>query len=564
VFYLVIVFGICVFKYANNFYNLTDLAIFYQAFDSLTQSELLKVPIQGNIYWADHFSLMFFIFLPIFYIWQSPVFLLFIQTLFIALAAWPLYLIARRYLSDLKSFLIVAIYLFNPFIISINLFEFHWLSFSFFLVFWMFYFYKKEKWSGFYVFLFLCFFVREDLSLFMIGFAAFILFEKTKEQNFIKAIKDSKFLAVLLISVIWFIGSWMIIKHFNQAPNKFLIYFSWLSDWKLAIKYWFSLGQLELILQIFIPFAFLPLFKIRYLLIGIFYYLMIAAAYGQPIVGFHYGALLMIPMYLATIFVLHNWKNKEFKKTFFEIYRKLSPVILIIAIIYLNAFFGPWRLSDYKNEEIDLQKYFIEKIESGSKVVSAAKFLPRLAEKSEIYSLGWTFWGNKQFTDHKYETGAVDYVLIDMDEFLTYELQKNQRRFYQDNYLAGFNNIQKVIKDNNLRLIENKGNYILFGKASFENNINFNNENYQEIYLNQYFPDWQGKVYLITFYNNEKKIKEQYVKPFFEIINIAFEDFDKISLQQVNIKGFLNSNHLGVGVNHITKTQKIGTEIFID
>jgi len=507
VLYVAIVFGICIFKYTNNFYNLTDLAIFYQAFDSLTQGELLTVPIQGNMYWADHFSLMFFIFLPIFYIWQSPLLLLFIQTLFIALAAWPLYLIAKRYLSKWKSFLIIAIYLFNPFIISINLFEFHWLSFSFFFVFWMFYFYKKEKWSGFYVFLFLCFFIREDMSLFMLGFAAFMLFEKTKDQTFKKAIKNSKILFVLLISIVWFAGSWIIIKYFNQDSNKFLIYFSWISDWKLAFKHWFSLGQLELILQIFIPFIFLPLFKARYLLIGLIYYLMVAAAYGQPIAGFHYGVLLMIPMYLATIFILHDWNNKKFKKVPFEIYRKLAPVLLILAMLYLNVFFGPWRISDYKNENKNLQDYFVERIESGSKVISPASLFLKLVKKSEVYSLGWTFWGHKQFLDQKYEVGAVDYILIDLDEFLTYELQKDQRLFYKTNYLSGTDNIRKVIRENNLRLVENWGNYILFGKEPFEIAFNPENKNYKKLHLNQYFTDWQDKVYLIKYYKNDEIIK---------------------------------------------------------
>jgi len=463
--YIAVVFGICIFKYQNNFYNAIDLGIFAQAFKSLSQGQFLNVLIQGNQYFADHLSLMFFVFYPFYWLWQSPVGLLFLQTLFIALASWPLYLISKKFLSNAKSLLIVVLFLFNPFIISMNLFEFHWLCFSFFFIFWLFYFYLEKKWLWFYIFLIFSLAIREDVSLFVLGLAVFLFFQKFKSKGLKKALKNRQAIILFCSSIIWFFGSWLIIKYFNQEPNKFLIYFNWAQDWKLAWQHFLNLGQLELILQIFLPFAFLPLFKPKFLLISLFYYLQIAFCYGLPIVHLHYGALLLIPCYLATILVLFDWQNKKFKKFHLELYKKIAPVALVIAIVFLNINFGPWKELKYKNENVEFENYLINQIPENSAVVSSAKFFPKLISKTNVYSLERAFWGHKQFSEQKYIVPAVDYVLIDQEELVSYELKKNKRQYYFKNYPFGYNNLEKIIADNNLVLIENQNNYYLFGKS---------------------------------------------------------------------------------------------------
>jgi len=346
--YLIVIFGICIIKYNNNLYNAVDLAIFSQAFESLGQGDFLYVPIQDNQYMADHFSLMFFIFYPFYLLWQSPVFLLFIQTLFIALAAWPLFLISKKYLSENKSLVIAGLYLINPFIISMNLYEFHWLTFSFFFFFWLFYFYLEKKITLFHIFLFLTLFIREDISLLIFGFGIYKLFEQTKSQGFKKAIKSHSVISMIALSIVWFLISWFTIKYFNQEPNKFLTYFGWASSWKTFFYHIFNFNQVVLLLQLFLPFVFIPLLKPRFLLIGLFYYLLMALSYGVPLINLHYGAPLLIPCYLAIIYTLSKNEKKEYKNFYLNIVMKNSLIMLVIIALYLNYFFGPWVDLEYK------------------------------------------------------------------------------------------------------------------------------------------------------------------------------------------------------------------------
>jgi len=572
--YIAIIFGICLFKYANNLYNGIDLGIFAQGFQSLVQGDFLYVPLQGTQYWADHFSLMFFIFYPFYYLWQSPLFLLFLQTVFIGLAAWPLYLISKKYLSNKKSFLIVVLFLFNPFVISMNLFEFHLLPLGFFFFFWLFYFYLRISRGisdtprqglnrlGFYIFLFLCLFVREDVSIFLFGFAVFMLYEKVKSSNWKKAIKQPHIIITFCVSVAWFIGSWFIIKHFNQEPTKFLVYFDWLQSWKTALFHFISLKQLEFLLMIFVPFAFLPLFKPRYLLIGLFYYLELAFSFGSPIVNLHYGALLLIPGVLAVIFVLKDFENKEYKRFSLEVYRKISIIVLIVTTIYLNFFFGPWKDFNFENTDKELENYLIEKVDHNSKIVAPTKFHVKLIEKSEVYSVERAFWGNKQFSEKKYEMPELDYVLVDQNELVDLLFGKDVRKFKKD-FSVGMDRIRELIAKNQLILIENWGNYMLFGKKEQQ----FNNPDdriYQKAVLSVLFDQYEDKTLMIHYYQDGQKIKETFLQPFSSEIFIPIEKEEKVSLSLVEIKGHLDLNNLMFAYKKIIKVKEQSEEKFIE
>lgn len=562
VLYVISIFLICIFKFQNNFYNAADLTIFFQAFDSLNQGDFLMVPVQGAQYWADHFSLLFFVFYPVFFIFKHPVLLLFLQTLFIGLAGWPLYLIAEKYLPAKKSLITVAVFLFNPLTISMNLFEFHFLPFVFFFFFFLFYFYLRKKWIWFYVFLILCLSVREDASLLILGFSIFILVEKLKSKKIKKAILSHEFLSSFSLSLVWFFAGLLIIKFFNDEPNKFFIYFDWLKNFKSAFFHFFSFSQLELLLQVFLPFVFIPLFKPKYLLISVFYYLEITAAYGAPLAHLHYGAPIMVGLILAMIFVLADWQAEQSRNFHLNIFQKISVPVLIIMIFYLNYFWGPWTDLDYKNESLDLENHLIEKIEKDKNVLSPVKFFPKLAKKNQVYSLGRAFWGHQQFSEKKYQIPKMDYVIIDQNELLTNELQKNSRRFYKKNYSAGKENLKKIIVQNNLILLENKGKYLFFGQEKKENPPT-DDHNYQKIKLNE-SAHAELPAVLIEYYKDEKKIKSLFFKLFTNELNAPIFNSNQISYGFVDVSGYLGLNNLNYAVNKIVDYEYLSEKKFID
>ena len=78
-----------------------------------------------------HVEPILFLFVPLYWLWPNPLGLLWLQTLALGLAAWPLFLLARGRLgSEWPAVAIVLAYLLLPATQSVNLFDFHAVALS--------------------------------------------------------------------------------------------------------------------------------------------------------------------------------------------------------------------------------------------------------------------------------------------------------------------------------------------------------------------------------------------------------------------------------------------------
>jgi len=127
IFIYTLVFSIIsIWKLNGYLYNGLDLAIFNNVFYNTLHSNWFWSSIQGHSYLGDHFTPILFLLLPIYAIWQSPEMLLILQSIFLGLAAWPIYKISQLVLRDNKLAIGIGIlWLINPLVHNINLFEFH-------------------------------------------------------------------------------------------------------------------------------------------------------------------------------------------------------------------------------------------------------------------------------------------------------------------------------------------------------------------------------------------------------------------------------------------------------
>ncbi|MFA4872559.1 MAG: DUF2079 domain-containing protein [Patescibacteria group bacterium] len=225
--YILIFSGISLWKYSQLRYNARDLAIYNQVTWQLSnkgsilrqaQGDNIVIPktdklinritdklyssIQGHNYLGDHFEPILFLIAPLYALFPDPRMLLVLQTLALALAAWPLFLISQKVIKSqshrvdesenqktdkpitekLKNWLPTAVgtlWLLHPAVQNANLFEFHSLSFAPLFLFFLFYYWQKIKESKtdklrtdrlnnctlFTLFLLLSLSVREDVSL---------------------------------------------------------------------------------------------------------------------------------------------------------------------------------------------------------------------------------------------------------------------------------------------------------------------------------------------------------------------------------------------------------------
>ena len=450
--YFIVFSLICVWKYYQFGYNGLDLAIYNQVFFNSAHGNLFGFTIHPQSYLGDHFELFLIALLPIYYFFQHPLALLILQTLVLALSAWPLYLIAKNVLAKPWPLFIAFLWLLNPFVQNINLFEFHLLPFSLFFLLFAFYFYQKNKFFAFLLSCFLALLVREDVALVILMFSVLALIEK-------KSIKWIIWPAAMAVG--WFLLAIKIIAYYTPAGSyKFLYYYSWLgsnvSEMVVnffgqplnALKHLGSFNNILFTVVLFMPFGYLSLVKPKYLLLALPIYLQIilgGSSNSTIVLKIHYASLFLPGLFIALIWGLkkvERWK-----------YREVFWITLVVGTLYGALTLGPIlgfaqsliKPGDDK-EIMALKKEFLNAVPRQSSVVTTYEFLTNLSSRLKVYGLNYAFIGKKQFTDLDYQLpNDVEIILMDADDFLTFGVQFPNSRQWQQYYQNGDDNLRKLI-----------------------------------------------------------------------------------------------------------------------
>jgi uncharacterized membrane protein len=161
-----------------------DLGIFDQVFWNTTQGRFFESTMslsqpQPHSYLGDHFSPVYLLLLPAYALVPRPETLLVIQTLFLALGVWPLYLLARLKLEPgfQRLVWVLVYFLFLP-VAFINLYDFHEMALSVLPLGFAIYFLERGQRGLFLLSLLSTFLIKEELPLVGIGFGAYILLAK--------------------------------------------------------------------------------------------------------------------------------------------------------------------------------------------------------------------------------------------------------------------------------------------------------------------------------------------------------------------------------------------------
>ena len=102
--YFLVYSVLCVLRHLTFHSFGSDLGLFDQVFWNTTQGRLFESTMslaqpQPHSYLGDHFSPVYLLLLPVYALIPRPETLVVIQTLFLALGVWPIYLLARLKLA---------------------------------------------------------------------------------------------------------------------------------------------------------------------------------------------------------------------------------------------------------------------------------------------------------------------------------------------------------------------------------------------------------------------------------------------------------------------------------
>jgi uncharacterized membrane protein len=174
----VYLFFLCLSRFYNFRSEAIDVSYYRVAVDQLRKFQIPRIWDEPNRFvWGDHFEPIIFLFVPFNLLFKSPYVLIVGQAFFVLLAAIPLFLSAKHLLKNfyLAIALIIA-YLFFGGLEMGYMYGFHPILLSPFFLFWLYYFFLKKNWRGYFIFIFLSLFVKEEISFTLIFFGIYQLF----------------------------------------------------------------------------------------------------------------------------------------------------------------------------------------------------------------------------------------------------------------------------------------------------------------------------------------------------------------------------------------------------
>lgn len=185
------------------------------SFDVAIYSQIQWNNIHGHFFhssasgsnFVTHNSPFLILLSPLYALWPHPENLLVLKTVFLALGAWPLYLVLKDVLAPRTILPLVLGYLFFPFIVGQNFNAPHETCFLTPFLLFSYYFFAKNRFVPFLVFLFLCLSIKEHMALMSIVYGFYALRVK-KEKHWV--------MVPIVLGVAWAVFSMWIIAHFQH------------------------------------------------------------------------------------------------------------------------------------------------------------------------------------------------------------------------------------------------------------------------------------------------------------------------------------------------------------
>ncbi|MEK7158857.1 MAG: DUF2079 domain-containing protein, partial [Patescibacteria group bacterium] len=480
IFLFAAVFSILSFlKYRGFEYNALDLAIFHQTLWSLAHHHGWTLTIHPPSYLGDHVGLFLILLAPLYRLFSSPATPLIAQSAAIALAAWPLYGIARTWLSPRGACAVSLLWLVNPFVQNITLFEFHELAFALPILFGLLLAYLRQwSWAAIVLGL-LALGVREDAAFFvlMLGVLAWM------EHRPI----GWRVLPVLGAGA-WLISAFWISQQANlEGTYKFLIYYQWIGGntlWDILRSALLHPDRILLhlltpqnaifLIAIFLPFFFLPLRQPRWLILTVPYvFQILLAGFGgsELILRTHYSAFFLPPLFVAFAESASAWRSRiglwRWEQQLAQS-RPLAAILVLTTSLYSMLFLGPMlpvaRATLFFRDQgaAAIQQWLVGRIPANAPVAASYATLPALAGRETVASLGYTFVGQQQFSPATYTPPqTIKTLLMDTRDFLYYEYQYAPD-LYTNGQKTGATRLRRLIQNRNLHLTQHLDHWMLW------------------------------------------------------------------------------------------------------
>lgn len=417
------------FRYATYCAPCFDFGIFAQMFDNMSETLVPLTTCERGFelsHFAVHFSPVFYLLLPFYAVFPSPVTIIVAEAVISVAGVVPLMLICRKVgLSKFKSSVLCVLYLLFPALAGGSFYDFHENVFLVPFILFLMYFIEKEKYVPVYIFSLLVLSVKEDAAVYVafVGIYLFLAKKKRLHGAAVFALSVAYFLTVCHFMMKYGQGVMLGSRYYNVIgyDGSFidLIKTAIVSP-ALYIKECFSAEKLLFLLLVLLPVGALPLFCRRFgdliLLCPMIIMNLLTAYVYQYDIGFQYtfGTTAFL-FYLAAI----NLSSLSF-----------SPRAVSVILAYAlgaSLFIGASRIDSRCNyviryvdhkDDFKVIEEVLDGIDRNASVSSSTMFVAHMYDVDELYSL----------SDGK----LTDYVIVDLRPYIN---NGKDEQLYVDSYL---------------------------------------------------------------------------------------------------------------------------------
>ncbi len=271
-----------------------DFGIYDSMLHNAATGKGLMLDYRGSF---DHFSPIMMLFVPLYWLWDSPAWLVLIQSAALAAAAPLLYRAAKRsFPQGGFPLLLTAMYLFNPYYSRLALYDFHAECLFPLFLFAAFVFYQCRRFGWFFLILALTPLIKEDFVIPLGAAGLWLLTQRGRRKWGIAAIGMALFWTFFVLKIyypyILRVEYWHYGRYELFAPSVA----ETIGNITQMIGQVLSRNTLGVALSLLIPFAFLPAVNWR---MALFFWLptlgiqLISANYHQQLLFSHYGAAML-------------------------------------------------------------------------------------------------------------------------------------------------------------------------------------------------------------------------------------------------------------------------------
>ena len=427
-----LVFGKLGIEHHRNFGTWSyDMGIYDQGFWLVSRGGQSFMTVRGMEFWGHHLNLIVVAFAPFYWLGAGPSFLYLAQAVGLAVAAFPVYLIARdRFAKPWMGLLFATVYLLYAPIQWISWANFHPESLVVAPLLYAWWFASHRRWRGMFIALVIALSIREDAALvvIMLGLILAVMYRPGKGDH-----RDRMMaLATFGLGVGWYVvATRFVIPHFNQGKQPFYIqyfYSNYGTDMPEIIKTMIrhpnrvisdatQTDRLRFYRDLALPLGGLPLAGPLALLMVLPQ--MLASVIGlSPYarsIRYQYTAMMIAPLLIAAIEGGRAlWR--------FKVMHVLLPIWLLGCAYMTNVAWSPSPIGDsyvvwaQPTARHASMREALKLVPDDASVAATYTLLPHLSHREQIYDWPnpWVpfYWGNDDGFRLP-DPSTIDYIVLD-------------------------------------------------------------------------------------------------------------------------------------------------------